>query len=253
MTQNQILILFIIIFGAVLIIMALINRRSLDNIKSRPTGNGQHGTARWATIAEINRTYKSIPYSVSDWRHKVNRPVDVQGTILGYRKVFGKMTTLVDTGDNHTLMIAAAGAGKTACFIYPNLEFCCASGMSFAVTDTKGDIYRNFGTIAKTYYGYDVSVIDLRNPTRSNGFNMLKLVNEYMDKYTKTKALCDKSKAEKYAKIIAKTIIHANGAIDYGQNSFFYDAAEGLITSAVLLVSEFCEPNKRHILSAFTS
>ncbi len=35
-------------------------------------------------------------------------------------------------------------------------------------------------------YGYQVSVIDLRNPTRLGGFNFVTLVNRYMDKAAKT-------------------------------------------------------------------
>ena len=47
----------------------------------------------------------------------------------------------VDTGDVHCLMIGAAGVGKTAHFLYPNIEYACACGMSFLTTDTKGDLY----------------------------------------------------------------------------------------------------------------
>ena len=36
---------------------------------------------------------------------------------------------LVDDDDIHCLMIGAAGVGKTANFLYPNLEYACASGM----------------------------------------------------------------------------------------------------------------------------
>ncbi len=43
--------------------------------------------------------------------------------------------------------------------------------MSFLTTDTKGDLYRNYAGIAKKYYGYHTAVIDLRNPTRSDGDN----------------------------------------------------------------------------------
>ena len=43
--------------------------------------------------------------------------------------------------------------------------------MSFLALDTKGDLARNYGTIASRYYGYQVAVIDLRNPTRSDGYN----------------------------------------------------------------------------------
>ena len=87
----------------------------------------------------------------------------------------------------HTLMIGAAGVGKTAFFLYPNIEFACASGMSFLQTDTKGDVFRNYGSIAKKYYNYNVSVLDLRNPTRSDENNILHLVNKYMDIYLSDK------------------------------------------------------------------
>lgn len=105
----------------------------------------------------------------------------MQGLVLGSTKKKGTITALVDSDDVHCLMIGASGVGKTAFFLYPNLEYACASGMSFLALDTKGDLARNYGTIAKKYYGYNVSVIDLRNPTRSDGNNLLTLVNCYMD------------------------------------------------------------------------
>ena len=39
-------------------------------------------------------------------------------------------------------MIGASGVGKTAFFLYPNLEYACATGMSFLCYDTKGDLFR---------------------------------------------------------------------------------------------------------------
>lgn len=90
--------------------------------------------------------------------------------------------------------------------------------------------------IAKQYYGYDVAIIDLRNPTKSDGNNLLHLVNKYMDEYKKhPDNIALKAKAEKYAKIIGKTLIFSDGdAASYGQNAFFYDAAEGLLTAVIL-------------------
>ena len=148
---------------------------------------------------------------------------------------------------------AAAGVGKTAYWMYPCIEYALASGMSFLSTDTKGDIMRNYGTIAQKYYGYNISVIDLRNPTKSNGNNLLHLVNKYMDMYQETpEMLVYKAKAEKYAKIIAKTIILSGmDSASFGQNAYFYDAAEGLLSATILLVAEFCEPQERHIVSVF--
>ena len=166
----------------------------------------------------------------------------------------GKRTTaLVDSGDVHCLMIGAAGAGKTANFFYPNLEYACASGMSFVTSDTKGDVYRNYAGIAKNYYGYNISVIDLRNPAKSDGANMISLVNRYMDLHAKQPGnIALKSKTEKYAKVIAKTIIESGSdGGDKGQNAYFYDSAEGILTSTILLIAEFCPSNKSHIISVF--
>ena len=82
---------------------------------------------------------------------------------------------------------------------------------------------------------------------------MLHLVNKYMDLYKQDKTnIAIKAKTEKYAKIIAKTIIFSDGdTSSYGQNSFFYDSAEGLLTSVILIVAELCPHNQRHIVSVF--
>ena len=246
--------MFIVIGGLSL----LSHHYTLNGIKSRTVGDGQHGTARWATDKEIKETYAHIPFDVSGWRHGHNRPKE-QGLILGSTGGKNHVTALVDNDDIHCLMIGASGVGKTAFFLYPNLEYACASGMSFLALDTKGDLARNYGTIAKKYYGYNVSVIDLRNPTRSDGNNLLTLVNRYMDiAREEPDNLAARAKAEKYAKILAKTIVNPEGdASNYGQNAFFYDAAEGLLTATILLLAEFLPPTPeeptecRHIVSVF--
>lgn len=231
---------------------------TLNGIKSRTVGDGQHGTARFATKKEIERTYKRIPFRPKAWRKGKEQPKE-QGIILGSVGKKNEVTALVDTDDVHTLMIGASGVGKTAFFLYPNLEYACATGMSFLCTDTKGDLFRNYGAVARDYYGYNIAVIDLRNPTRSDGNNLLHLVNKYMDEYRADEHnLAAKAKAEKYAKIISKTIINSSGdSANYGQNAFFYDAAEGLLTSVILLLAEFLPPDdehpeeRRHIISVF--
>ena len=243
----------VVIFIAFLVVVNLLDNKSLNGIKAKKVGNGQHGTARWATKAEIKRTFIPLPFEPEMWRKGQNLPT-VQGTVVGCRTHSKRTAALVDDGDVHTLMIGAAGVGKTAYFLYPNIELACASGMSFISTDTKGDVARNYGTIASQYYGYNVSVLDLRNPTRSDENNILHLVNKYMDLYLQDKTdLSSKAKAEKYAKITAKTIINIGGgdSSNYGQNAFFYDAAEGLLASVILLLAEFGDKNERHIVSVF--
>ena len=238
--------------GIFILITALSYLYGLKGIKAKTAGNGQHGTARWATNREIKKTYRHIPFIPEEWRQNPGSRPKEQGIVAGCLSKKKTTTALVDTGDVHCMMIGAAGVGKTAYWLYPNIEYACASGMSFLSTDTKGDIMRNYGSIASKYYGYNISVIDLRNPMRSHGNNLLHLVNKYMDLYSGTNEVQYKAKAEKYAKIIAKTIILSGmEAGNFGQNSYFYDAAEGLITASILLVSEFCKPEERHIVSVF--
>ena len=276
---------------------------SLNNFKSKTVGDGQHGTARWATPREISKIYRTVPFRPRRWRKGEEVPTE-QGLVLGSvggrnhksrggfllkisrrlleklrRPVEGKRKTkkkskalskvkkmieeqrdiraLVDSDDVHCLMIGASGVGKTAFFLYPNLEYTCACGMSYLALDTKGDLARNYGCIASKYYGYQVTVIDLRNPTCSDGFNFMTLVNHYMDRAKRDpNDLTAKAKAENYAKILAKTIISPEGSSQYGDNAFFYESAEGVLAAIVMLLAEFILPEKdgtekRHIVSAF--
>ena len=286
-----------------LVVSFLSKNYSLNNFKSKTVGDGQHGTARWATPREISKTYRTVPFRPRRWRKREELPTE-QGLVLGSvggrnhksegeillktsrklleklrRSVEGKRKTkkkskalskvkkmieeqrdiraLVDSDDVHCLMIGASGVGKTAFFLYPNLEYACACGMSYLALDTKGDLARNYGCIASKYYGYQVTVIDLRNPTCSDGFNFMTLVNHYMDRAKRDpNDLTAKAKAENYAKILAKTIISPEGSSQYGDNAFFYESAEGVLAAIVMLLAEFILPEKdgtekRHIVSAF--
>lgn len=276
----------LILFAAAAIIiiggLAMLSQHyTLDNIKSRTVGDGQYGTARWATPKEISKTYQNIPFTPQVWRTGEHRP-QAQGLVLGSvgrppvppelhlfgrtihppipKRIWAHKTihALVDCDDIHCLMIGASGVGKTAFFLYPNLEYACASGMSIFALDTKGDLARNYGTIAKKYYGYRVSVIDLRNPMHSDGYNLLTLINHYMDLFREFPNAIDyAAAAEKYTKILAKSIINPSGdAAQYGENSYFYEAAEGLMASVTLLLAQYLPPGKdepdvRHIVSVF--
>ena len=286
-----------------LVVSFLSKNYSLNNFKSKTVGDGQHGTARWATPREISKTYRTVPFRPRRWRKGEDLPTE-QGLVLGSvggrnhkseggfllktsrklleklrRPVEGKRKTkkkskalskvkkmieeqrdiraLVDSDDVHCLMIGASGVGKTAFFLYPNLEYACACGMSYLALDTKGDLARNYGCIASKYYGYQVTVIDLRNPTCSDGFNFLTLVNHYMDRVKRdSNDLTARAKAENYAKILAKTIVSPEGSSQYGENAFFYESAEGVLAAVVMLLAEFILPEKdgtekRHIVSAF--
>ena len=254
----MLILLLAVVFGVLVATTTFSGRGSLDSIKSKTVGDGQHGTARWATPGEIKKTFRSVPFQTALWR-KGERLPGAQGLVLGCTGKKGQLTALVDSDDIHCLMIGASGVGKTAFFLYPNLEYACASGMSFFASDTKGDLARNYGAIVRDCYGYQVMVVDLRNPTRSDGYNLLTLINHYMDACRRDPAdLAARAKAEKYAKILSKTVINPDGE-NFAQNQYFYDAAEGVLTAVILLLAEYLPPKmihgelreRRHIVSVF--
>ena len=254
----MLILLLAVVFGALVATTTFSGRGSLDSIKSKTVGDGQHGTARWATPGEIKKTFRSVPFQPALWR-KGERLPSAQGLVLGCTGKKGQLTALVDSDDIHCLMIGASGVGKTAFFLYPNLEYACASGMSFFASDTKGDLARNYGAIARDCYGYQVAVVDLRNPTRSDGYNLLTLINHYMDACRRDPAdLAARAKSKKYSKILSKAIINPDGE-NFAQNQYFYDAAEGVLTAVILLLAEYLPPReidgvlreRRHIVSVF--
>ena len=72
-----------VIFVAFLVVVNLLDNKSLNGIKAKKVGNGQHGTARWATKAEVNRTFISLPFEPDKWRKGENRQ-NLQRCYSGY-------------------------------------------------------------------------------------------------------------------------------------------------------------------------
>lgn len=72
-------IMFVVIGGLSL----LAHYYTLNGIKSRTVGDGQHGTARFATKQEIKNTYQHIPFTPMNWRKGDTLPAtEQQGIIL---------------------------------------------------------------------------------------------------------------------------------------------------------------------------
>jgi type IV secretion system protein VirD4 len=121
MQTPQIILLTIcsITFIVVGLIIYIGNHYSLNRIKNKTIGNGQHGTAKFATKSEIHSVYKRLSYTPRLWRQGQNRPL-IQGLIVGCEQRGRNTTALIDDSDVHCLMIGASGVGKTAYFLYPN-------------------------------------------------------------------------------------------------------------------------------------
>ena len=105
--QIVILILLSVVFIGFIILANVLDNKSINGIKSKKVGDGQYGTARWATKPEIRQTFSFLPFEPQKWRRGEDLP-QIQGTVIGCSGN-AHTTALVDTGDVHTLMIGAAG------------------------------------------------------------------------------------------------------------------------------------------------
>lgn len=261
----EILLLIPVVIG---VIILSTKQKNLETIKNKRVGNNQMGSSRFMNEKDKMKYFKKIEYCPNQWRkNPKSRPE--QGMIwglTGYKRKSGKKFTLLDTSDTNTLLIGPPGIGKTSFFLIPEIEYACASGQRLLITDTKGDIYRKMGQVMKDYYGYNIILIDFRNPVRGDSFNFLQLVNQYNDLAEKEKDEFKKIKykalAEKNAKVVAETIINSSGG-NTGDNAYFYDNAKGILTSTILLISKYGDKavideqgkiiqyDTRHIVSVF--
>ena len=253
MTPQQII--FLSIVGIALVALIFLSesqkRYNLDSIKRKTVGDGQYGTARWATQEEIQSSTIQVPYEPEAWRHnKESRPTTA-GIVVNLKQNKKQILATIDPSDSHTLMVAGTGGGKTTTFMIPNIEYALACGTSFISTDSKGDLLRLYGKLCEQY-GYTCLNINFRTPMKSDSYNYMQLINLYIDMWRDDPKRVDyHSRAERYAKALANSIVHTKGFDGGGQNSYFYDSSEGLITSIILLVAQYCKPEERHIVSVF--
>lgn len=244
--------LAIIVPLLVLVVILSSKEKNLNSIKAKTVGDGQHGKARFATKKEITQAYPLTAFTPDLWRQGKNLPDSKDaGIVIGFERKKGTPMCRLDCSDSHTLAISTTGGGKTTFFLYPNIEYTLACGCSFVCTDSKGDVFRDYAGIARDCYSFTPYVFDLRFPLCSDKYNLIHLVNKYIALYQESGKPEYLARAEKYAKITARSIVHTKGFDGGGQNAFFYDSAEGLIASVILLVSEFCPKEERHIVSVF--
>ena len=62
-------VMFVVLGGTTL----LSHWYTLNGIKNRTVGDGQHGTARWATKKEIHKTYEYVKFTPKKWRNQAEK------------------------------------------------------------------------------------------------------------------------------------------------------------------------------------
>ncbi len=96
-------------------------------------------------------------------------------------------TVFVDGSDAHTLLIGATGSKKSRLVVMPTVRILAAAGESMVVCDPKGEIYQRTAKYLKDA-GYRIHAINLREPYRGDGWNMLSVPYELYLKENSDKA-----------------------------------------------------------------
>ena len=102
-------------FAILIAMMAVGNQYSLNRIKAKQVGDGQYGTARFASEKEIRDTFLALPYESRAWREGKNLP-KAQGLLVGSSWHRNKVTAYIDESDVNMLMIGQPVWGKRPTF-----------------------------------------------------------------------------------------------------------------------------------------
>ena len=145
-----------------------------------PSGNGQHGSERFLTDKE-----KCNLYAVYTPGDKFDGKA---GLIVNYKKARGKEYFYYIKDDIHSMIIGTTGAGKDRRIMLQTLYLQIMSGVSIALSDVKGDMFCYTSEFARKN-GYDVSVLDLRQPEKSGRYNFLQPILNALDEKDIAKAV----------------------------------------------------------------
>lgn len=165
-----------------------------------PVGQGQHGTARWMTDKEKEKTFTLVklpgdsrdvhPYlDFGDQRYQkiVEAGVDILpakvppaetvlfsegGIVLGRKVIRGTEYLYLQAGPIHTIIIGATGSGKTRRILLQSVCAQALAGESMITSDPKGEMYHYTKPLLESL-GYEVIAVDFADPRKSHGYNPL--------------------------------------------------------------------------------
>ena len=190
--------IIVIIFG--IYIFAMINSKAKSEYEGK-----ENGSSQWSDGSE---DYKHS----SDGKEILNRK---EGFILGRRHYLG--TDLKKVGINkNILVVGGSGAGKTACYIKPNIMQCLGS---YIITDPKGELYKETSKFLEQE-GYEIKAFNLVNP-------------KYSDFYNPIANICSDQDVDTLAHIL---VTGANKEGGGGDDPFWDNTAKMLISATIYYV-----------------
>ena len=165
-------------------------------------GKGQYGTSRFATNKEFDNTYLKLKLdkNINCMKQRLN----YGGIVVKYKNNIKTEEISIVADNKHTLCLGNTGAGKTRRIF---IESLCTLGLaqeSIILSDPKGELYQMTSNFFKNL-GYEVNVIDFKNPEKSNKYNFLQpIINAINENNMK--------KAEDYTWDLVENIVQKSNA-----------------------------------------
>ena len=144
----------------------------------------EYGSACWGNpkrTSRLFRTKKHDPYIILTENVKVSMNT----------KALPRLHQI----NANVLVIGGSGSGKSRSYIMPNILECACS---YVICDPKGELYHTLGGVLEQA-GYDITVFNLLEMQKSDGYNPLRYVKDEKDIETLVTALVNNTNDKKHS------------------------------------------------------
>lgn len=152
---------------------------------------------------------------------------NIGGLPLSWNK--DKGTVMIDQTDSHSLIIGPTGAKKTRLIAMPTVRILGNAGESMIISDPKAEIYIRTADYLKQL-GYQIEVINLRNPNYSIGWNPLTIPYRF---YCRG----DMDKAYEFANDVAQNLVTEGRSSE----PFWENSAASFLFGLIMSLFMFCK------------
>jgi type IV secretion system protein VirD4 len=160
---------------------------------------------------------------------------DLSGTVpqSGIPLLAENGTVFVDASDSHTLIYGSTGVKKTRNFCIPSVYTAAMARENLVVSDPKGEIYANTaGYLASC--GYQVQVINIREPKRGHGWNPLLLPYRFYKSGDKDRGI----------EMVADFCEQLKSIVHHSEDSYWENVASDTLFALIMILFECAKDEK---------
>ena len=159
--------------GALIGLVVMLNGKESDSSGGSNTGTTESGdemkqyySSRFVTIQELKKDKRFMYTLYTDLKNIKRDGIPLRAQRIGNNTHINMYKPI------HTIVIGTTGSGKTTRIVDPTIQILSEtkSHPSLVISDPKGELY-NHNVVKLKKCGYDVQVVDLREPDKSSRWN----------------------------------------------------------------------------------